>query len=101
MPMLPLMRLVHKILANDEVIGCNDWQIQSSALMVLQTATEAFLMSHFEDAGLYAIYAKRVTVMLKDMHLALRIRRDKVMGHNIESTAQLSGVKSSERDNKK
>ena len=66
--------------------------------MVLQTAAEAFLVGHFEDAGLCAIHAKRVTVMPKDMHLALHIRRDKVVGHNIESTSQLSGAKGTETD---
>ena len=92
-PMLPFMRLVWEILSNDEQIGRNDWHIQSSALMVLQTAAEAFMVSHFEDASLCAIHTKHVTVMPKDTYLALQIRRDKVIGCNIESTSQLSGAK--------
>ena len=42
----------------------------------LQEASEAFLVSLFEDTNLCAIHAKRVTVMAKDMQLALRIRGD-------------------------
>ena len=50
--MLPFMRLVREILSDDEQICRNDWCIQSSALMVLQTAAKAFLVSHFEDVSL-------------------------------------------------
>ena len=92
-PLAPFIRLVREILCNDEVIGRNDWWIQSSALVVLQMAAEAFLMGHFEDARVCAIHAKRVKVIPKDTHLALRICRDKVVGHNIKSTSQLSGAK--------
>ena len=91
--MLPFMRLVQEILANDEQIGQNDWCIQSSALMVLQMVAEAFMASHFEDAGLCVIHAKCVTVMPKYTHLALPNQKDKVIGHNIESSSQLSGTK--------
>ena len=87
------MRLVREILCNDRIVGRNDWRIQSSALVVLQTVVEAFLIDHFEDARLCAIHAKRVTVMPKDTHLALRVCRDKVVGHNIESIAQLNRAK--------
>ena len=41
------------------------------AIVILQTAAEAYLVSHFEDTGLCAIHAKCVTVMPKDTHLAL------------------------------
>ena len=75
------------------ITGRNDLRIQSTALVILQMAAEAYLVSHFEDLGLCAIHAKRVTVMPKDTHLALRIRRDKVVGRDIESSSQLSGVK--------
>jgi histone H3/H4 len=47
---------------------------QGSALLALQEAAEAHLVSLFEDANLAAIHAKRVTVMPKDMQLARRIR---------------------------
>lgn len=47
---------------------------QSSAILALQEATEAFLVHLFEDANLCAVHAKRVTLMTKDMQLARRIR---------------------------
>ena len=85
-------------MCNDEIIGRSDWRIQSSALVVLQTVVEAFLIGHFKDARLCTIHAKWVTVMPKDTHLALRICRDKVVGHNIESIPQLSGAKGMEME---
>ena len=91
--MRPFVRLVREILNNAGVTGQTDLRIQSSAIVVLQTAAEAYLVSHFEDAGLCTIHAKRVPVMPKDTHLALRIRHDKVVGHDIESSSQLSGAK--------
>ena len=89
----PFVRLVREILTDETLTGRNDWRIQSSAITILQTAAEAYLVSYFEDAGLCTIHAKHITVMPKDTHLALRIRRDKVMGHDIESSSQLSGTK--------
>ncbi|KAI0069958.1 histone H3 [Panus rudis PR-1116 ss-1] len=47
---------------------------QSSALLALQEATEAFLVHLFEDANLCAIHAKRVTIMQRDIQLARRLR---------------------------
>ena len=49
---------------------------QSTALAVLQEATENFLVGLFEDINLLAVHAKRVTVMPHDIQLALRIRGD-------------------------
>ena len=50
--------------------------VQSTALAVLQEATENFLIGLFEDINLLAVHAKRVTVMPRDIRLALRIRGD-------------------------
>ncbi|CAO1622220.1 unnamed protein product [Parajaminaea phylloscopi] len=47
---------------------------QSSAILALQEATEAYLVHLFEDANLCAIHAKRVTIMQRDIQLARRIR---------------------------
>jgi histone H3/H4 len=47
---------------------------QSTALLALQEAAEAFLIGFFEDTNECAIHAKRVTIMPKDMHLVKRIR---------------------------
>ena len=49
-------------------------RMQSTALLALQEAAEAFLIGFFEDTNECAIHAKRVTIMPKDMHLVKRIR---------------------------
>lgn len=55
-----------------------DLRFQSTAIGALQEATEAYLVSLFEDANLCAIHAKRVTIKLKDINLARRLRGDRV-----------------------
>lgn len=47
---------------------------QCTALLAMQEAAEAYLVGLFEDVNLIAIHAKRVTIMPKDMQLAMRIR---------------------------
>ena len=49
-------------------------RFQSTALMALQEAAEAYLVNLFENTVLCAIHARRVTIMPKDMILARRIR---------------------------
>ncbi|KAN0075522.1 Histone-fold-containing protein [Tylopilus felleus] len=51
-----------------------DLRFQSSAVMELQEASEAYLVSLFEDTNLVAIHAKRVTIQPKDLALARRLR---------------------------
>jgi len=73
---LPFSRLVREValeMSTDYSEGpLLRWQ--SSALLALQEATEAYLVHLFEDANLCAIHAKRVTIMQRDMQLARRIR---------------------------
>jgi len=52
-------------------------RFQSQAVLALQEAAEAYLVSLFEDTNLCAIHAKRVTIMSKDLQLAKRIRGDR------------------------
>jgi len=70
---LPFQRLVREIAAEVR----NDLRFQSSAILALQEASEAYLVSLFEDTNLCAIHAKRVTIMPKDMQLARRIRGER------------------------
>ena len=51
---------------------------QSSAVLALQEASEAYLVGLFEDTNLCASHAKRVTIMPKDILLAKKIRGDKI-----------------------
>ena len=67
---VPFQRLVKEI-AQD----CGkDYRFQGSAMEAMQVAAEAYLIGLFEDTNLCAIHAKRVTIMVKDMQLARRIR---------------------------
>lgn len=50
-----------------------DARWQSTAILALQEAAEAYLVSMFEDALLCAVHANRVTVQTKDIKLARRI----------------------------
>ena len=70
---LPFQRLVREI-ANDFK---NDLRFQSSAVLALQEAAEAYMVGLFEDTNLCAIHAKRVTIMPKDIQLARRIRGER------------------------
>ena len=69
---LPFQRLVREI-AQD--YKC-DLRFQSTALLALHEAAEAYMVGLMEDTNLCAIHAKRVTIMPKDMQLARRIRGD-------------------------
>ena len=51
-------------------------RFQSTAIAALQEAAENFIVGLFEDVNLLAVHTKRVTVMLQDVRLALRIRGD-------------------------
>merc|ERR1712153_290313 len=70
---LPFQRLVRDIAGNFK----NDLRFQSSAVLALQEASEAYMVGLFEDTNLCAIHAKRVTIMPKDMQLARRIRGER------------------------
>ena len=68
---LPFARLVRQV---QQGLAPHDFRWQAAALVALQEAAEAHLVGLFEDANLCAIHAKRVTIMVKDMQLARRIR---------------------------
>jgi histone H3/H4 len=69
----PFQRLVREIAQ-----GLNsNLRFQSTAVLALQEAAEAYLVGLFEDSNLCAIHAKRVTIMPKDMLLARRIRGER------------------------
>ena len=70
---LPFQRLVREIAQDFKT----DLRFQSSAVMALQEASEAYLVGLFEDTNLCAIHAKRVTIMPKDIQLARRMRGER------------------------
>jgi histone H3 len=69
----PFQRLVREIAQDFK----SDLRFQSTAVLALQEAAEAYLVGLFEDTNLCAIHAKRVTIMPKDLQLARRIRGER------------------------
>lgn len=69
---LPFQKFVREI-AED----FKGWlRFNSHSLCALQEACEAYLVALFEDANQCCIHAKRVTVFVKDIQLARRIRKE-------------------------
>jgi histone H3 len=58
---LPFQRLVREIAQDFKT----DLRFQSTAILALQEASEAYLVGLFEDTNLCAIHANRVTIMPK------------------------------------
>jgi histone H3 len=69
----PFQRLVREIAKAIQY----DCRFQSTAILALQEASEAYLVGLFQDTNLCALHAKRVTIMPKDMQLARRIRGER------------------------
>ena len=90
---LPFQRLVREIAANHNVcidpltylFRClltlhlqNELRFQGKAVLALQDASEAYLISLFEDGQAAAIHAKRITVQVKDVALAMKLRKENI-----------------------
>ncbi|XP_070558125.1 uncharacterized protein [Ptychodera flava] len=69
---LPFSRVVREIAL--KLCRGNELRWQATAIMALQEAAEAFLVHLLEDSYLVALHSKRVTLMVKDIQLARRIR---------------------------
>ena len=67
----PFQRLVRELAVG---LGLSAHKFQSFALLALQEAAEAYLISLFEDTQLCAVHARRITILPKDLQLARRIR---------------------------
>ena len=70
---LPFQRLVREIAREIKA----DLRFQTSAVLAIQEASEAYMIGLFEDSHLCAIHAKRVTITPPDMQLASRIRGER------------------------
>lgn len=70
---LPFQRLVAEIARS--IVP--DIRFQSTAVLAIQEAAEAFLIGLFEDVNVCALHAKRTTITLKDMRLAQCIRGER------------------------
>eukprot|EP00127_Corallochytrium_limacisporum_P000866 Clim_evm9s28 gene=Clim_evmTU9s28 len=73
-PKRPFERVVREVMQSivAPAAGINRWSY--AAVLALQTATEEYLVHLLEDANLCAIHAKRVTIMVRDIQLARRIK---------------------------
>ncbi len=69
----PFQHLVREIACDIK----SDLRMQSTALLALQEAAEAYLVGLFNNTNECALHAKCVTIMPKDMQLAQRIRGEK------------------------
>ena len=85
---LPFQKLIREI--SQEYRVCPDGpgtpsiqvRFQSTAIAALQEAAENFIVGLFEGVNLLAVHAKRVTVMPRDIRLALRIRETTIIGES-------------------
>ena len=83
-PRLPFQRLVKEIAQNYKVERKHSFDVrifttisdrwQSIALEALRCASEHYIVGLFEDSNLCAIHARRVTLMVRDIQLARRLR---------------------------
>jgi histone H3 len=71
---MAFQRLVREIAVNYNTTI----RFQSVSLEALQASAEAYLVSLFEDTIHCAVHAKRVTIMPRDMNLALRLRGERL-----------------------
>jgi histone H3 len=69
---LPFQRLVREI--TEKLNLFQPLRFQGLAVLTLQEAAESYLVQLFEETNLCCIHAKRVTITIKDMQLARRIR---------------------------
>ena len=83
-PMLVFSRLVREIADNEK----KELIFQTATIKALQEGAEYYLIGMLKDAQLCAIHAKHKTVMPKDITLVRRLHRDKVLGDDIEFSAQ-------------
>ncbi|GIZ37622.1 hypothetical protein CKM354_000106500 [Cercospora kikuchii] len=75
---LPFQRLVREI--TNKLIPSDErgaWRWQKSAVIALQEAAEAYLVSVPEDTNILALHAKRTTIMQRDMQLQKRLVRNR------------------------
>ena len=68
----PFQRLVKEIAIDFK----SDLRMQSTALLALQEASEAYLIKLFEDTNECAMHGKCVTITSKDMRLAQCIQEE-------------------------
>ena len=74
-PKAVFQRVVREVVL--ETVRVQGFRVQGSAVLALQESAEAYLVGLFEETNLAAIHAKRVTIMVKDIQLARKIRGER------------------------
>ena len=69
---LPFQRFVREVVWT--LFKEREYRFQSTALLALQEAAEAYLVRMFEEVGHIALHGNRVTIQPKDMMLWKRMR---------------------------
>lgn len=72
-PNVPFQNVVRE-LAHKFMAGL---RFQSTAILYLQRASEAYFIEVMEDGTSWAAHAKLITIMVKDVKLALRLRGER------------------------
>lgn len=72
-----MLRIIGPTLYIHVSFECFPCSWSKSAILILQEALEDYAVHLFEDTNLCAIFAKRQTIMPKDMQLARRIRGER------------------------
>ena len=72
----PFARLLKAAAADSAAATRFRWE--RSAVAAAHEATEAWMVAVLADANLCALHARRVTVMPRDVHLARRLRGDRL-----------------------
>lgn len=80
-PKASFTRVVKEILAN-----FHGYRINPEAILALQEASETYLCELFHGAKLSMVCNKRVTLLLRDLHLAMHLQ-----GHDHAQKHELSG----------
>ncbi|TFK71381.1 histone-fold-containing protein [Pluteus cervinus] len=75
---LPFQRLVKEISSQFKPKDSDSepFRFQSAAIEALQEAAESYMVMLFEDTLHAAIHAKRITIQVRDMQLARKLRGD-------------------------
>lgn len=77
-PKAPIVRLVREIVSEIKTSD-NTMRFTKGALGALQTSSEEYLVKLFEDSMLAAVHRNCVTITVKDMRLARRLRGDTML----------------------
>ena len=77
MRQLPFSCFIRELLYDEKPQMMDPWQMQAMAVYVLQWAAEVYLTGLLKDTNLITIHTKCVTLMPKDIQLALQIRGER------------------------